>query len=138
MKQRALTWSIFGAIVVNDMADGLAQLLMKKGLVQTGIDRVSWANLPHFLTHNIASGLVWFGILVYALNFFLWILILSRVELSIAMPLGSTAYVVIPILAMIFLHEKVGLGRWIGIALIMTGIYCVSTSSTSKTPAPTP
>ena len=120
MKERTLTAKVFMAIVMNDMVDALAQLLMKKGL------------------GDASGAVVGLGILVYALNFFLWILILSRVDLSIAMPVGSTTYLIIPFLSMVFLHEHVGFFRWAGVLLIMGGIYLVSKSTSSRSPVPAP
>ncbi len=131
MKKSALTLKIFLAIVLNDMGDSIAQLFMKKGLTETGITSVHLNNILEFLSRNASSGLVWLGIVIYALGFFIWIIILSRIDLSIAMPVGSTSYVAIPILALIFLNEKISALRWIGILLIVAGIHFVSKSTHS-------
>ena len=123
-----LTFKIFLLILLNDLGDSLAQFLMKKGLLQTGVEAGSWQGTIAFLAHNVSSPIIWMGIIVYALNFFLWIVILSRIDLSVAMPIGSTTYLIIPLLAMFFLKEQVTLTRWFGITLIVVGIYFVSQS----------
>ncbi len=128
MKNHQLTLKIFALIVLNDIGDTIAQLLMKKGLVQTGISSVTLSNIVEFVTRNASSGFVWLGIIFYAFNFFTWIVILYKVDLSIAMPVGSTSYIFIPIMAVIFLHEHVSLLRWAGILLIVLGIHFVSQS----------
>lgn len=128
MKASGLTLKIFLLIVLNDIGDTVAQLLMKKGLIGTGIDNVNLGNVAEFAVKNASSGLVWLGIFIFVLNFFVWIVILSRVDLSIAMPVGSTSYIFVPIAAMIFLHEDVSLIRWAGIILIALGIHFVSQS----------
>lgn len=128
MKSSGLTLKIFLLIVLNDIGDTIAQLLMKKGLNQTGIDSINFSNIAEFAARNAASPLVWLGIFVFVLNFFLWIAILSRVDLSIAMPVGSTSYIFVPIAAMIFLHENISLLRWAGIVLIVFGIHFVAQS----------
>lgn len=128
MQNSGLTLKVFLLIILNDIGDTFAQLLMKKGLVQTGIDNVNIGNSVEFAVKNAHSPLVWLGIFVFVLNFFVWIVILSRVDLSIAMPVGSTCYIFVPIVAMMFLHEHVGLLRWAGIALIILGIHFVSQS----------
>lgn len=132
MKSKSITFKIFFLIVVNDLGDSVAQLFMKKGLVQTGIDSIGFGNLAEFISRNASSSLVWLGIFVYTVNFFLWIVILSRVDLSVAMPVGSTSYLTAPFMAMIFLNEKVGLLRWAGILLIVLGIHFVSQSTRSN------
>lgn len=133
MKNSGLTLKIFLLIVLNDIGDTIAQLLMKKGLLSTGIDNVNFGNIIEFTLKNASSWLVWLGIFVFILNFFVWIIILWRVDLSIAMPVGSTSYIFVPVAAMLFLHEKVCPARWIGITLIALGIHFVSKSrKTSK------
>ena len=128
MKSSGLTLKIFLLIVLNDVGDTIAELLMKKGLIRTGIDSINFGNIVDFAVGNALSPLVWLGIFVFVLNFFIWIIILSRVDLSIAMPVGSTSYIFVPIAAMIFLNEHVGLLRWVGIILIVLGIHFVSQS----------
>jgi drug/metabolite transporter (DMT)-like permease len=123
-----LTLKIFALLVMNDLGDTLAQLLMKKGLIGTGINSVTFGNILHFCAANSQSLLLWLGIIVQLLNFFIWIVILYKIDLSIAMPAGSTSYVFIPIVAALFLHENVSLLRWAGIALIVLGIHFVSQS----------
>ena len=131
MKDNRLTLKIFSLIVLNDVVDTIAQLIMKKGLIGTGIDSVTFGNIAEFAARNAASLLVWLGVLIYALNFFIWIVVLYKVDLSIAMPVGSTSYILVPLAAMLFLHEHVDLTRWIGICCVMCGIYFVSRSKKS-------
>lgn len=129
MRRSHLTLKIFALIVLNDLGDTLAQLIMKKGLVRTGISSVTLANIADFAARNASSFLVWLGVLVYILNFFIWIVILYKIDLSVAMPVGSFCYIFVPITAMFFLHENVGFLRWAGIVLIVLGIHFVSQST---------
>jgi len=128
MKKSHLTFKIFALIVLNDVIDTIAQLLMKRGLVDTGISSVNLGNIIEFTVRNASSVMVWLGVLIYVLNFFVWIVILYRVDLSVAMPVGSTSYIFVPIAAIIFLHEHVSPIRWLGIACIVLGIHFVSQS----------
>jgi len=109
--RKAFSWGVFFMIILSGAINGVAQVLMKKGLLVG------------------SSELVWAGIILYTSDFFLWMLILSRLDLVIAIVLASTSYLVLPILSIYFLHEKVSLIRWVGIALIMLGVYFVSRSS---------
>jgi drug/metabolite transporter (DMT)-like permease len=130
----SLTFKIFALLVLNDLGDTLAQLLMKKGLLQTGISSVTFGNILEFCARNSSSLILWLGIIVQALNFFIWIVILYKVDLSIAMPAGSTSYIFIPLAASVFLHEHVSLLRWAGIILIALGIHFVSQSKKPEVP----
>ena len=132
MKNSGLTLKIFLLIILNDVGDTAAQLFMKKGLVHTDIESVGFGNIAEFASKGAASPLVWLGLFIFVLNFFVWIVILSRVDLSIAMPVGSTSYIFVPIVAMVFLGEHVSPVRWLGIAFIILGIHFVSQSARSK------
>jgi len=135
MSRTALTLKVFALIVLNDVGDTIANLFMKKGLAETGIASVGLGNLAEFVVRNSSSPLLWLGILIYALNFFVWIVILYKVDLSIAMPVGSTSYIFVPIVAAVFLHERVSLLRWVAIFLIILGIHFVSQSKKGATDA---
>jgi drug/metabolite transporter (DMT)-like permease len=128
MRKSHLTFKIFALIVLNDVIDTIAQLIMKRGLVDTGISSVNLDNIIEFAVRNTSSVMVWLGVIIYMLNFFVWIIILYRMDLSIAMPVGSTSYIFVPIAAVIFLHEHVSPIRWLGIACIVLGIHFVSQS----------
>ena len=128
MKDSHLTLKIFFLIVLNDLVDTAAQVFMKKGLVQTGIDSVNLGNIAQFAALSASSAFLWLGIFIFALNFFVWIVILYKVPLSIAMPVGSFCYIFVPVCAMLFLHEDISLVRWAGIICIILGIHFVAQS----------
>ncbi len=107
-------------LVINDLLDTTAQLLMKKGVHHL-------FNLAH---HDFY--LFWIGVAIYLSNFFLWMYILSKTDLSIALPLASIGYILIPFAAIIFLHEVVPAMRWLGLVFIVLGIFYVSKSKPSR------
>ncbi len=130
-KAGGLTLKIFAMIFLNDVIDATAQILMKKGIV--GGHAVSWSlhALIAFVGQNAASPLVLVGVLLYAFNFFLWIVILSKIDLSLAVPLGSTTYALIPLASVIFLHEKISAMGIVGILCVILGILILSKSESS-------
>jgi len=123
---------MFLLIVLTDIGESIAQLFMKTGLNQTGMDSVTFANLQMFFQANVSNAYIWLGIFVYIINFFLWITILTRIDLSIAFPVGSTSYIFVPVLSLFFLNETINPARWAGIALIVAGIHFVSMSARLK------
>ena len=128
MKHNPLTLKLFFLIVSTDVLDSVAQLFMKKGLVATGIESVTLSNALDFIIQNASSPMIWVGLLLYTLTFFIWIVVLCQVDLSVALPLGSTSYIMIPLIAIIFLKESVSPLRWVGIILVIMGIHFVSKS----------
>ena len=106
--------------MANDLLDTIAQIFIKKGI-------------PHlFDFSNPLFFLFLAGLVIYLSNFFLWMYILSRVDLSVAVPLASISYILIPFAAIFFLHEFVSPLRWLGLACIILGIYFISQSKPSS------
>lgn len=135
MHKNQVTWKVFLLILLNDGVNTVAQLLMKKGLAVPAKNLGSLHSLADFICANSSSLMMWAGIVIYALSFFIWIAVLSRIDLSVAMPMASTDYVMIPLFAMLFLKEQVSLLRWTGILAIVLGIYIVSRSGRQTAPA---
>lgn len=127
-KTGGITLRIFLAVFLNDAIDALAQVLMKKGIVGGAVTSWNFHDLIFFVTQNAVSPLVIAGIILYALNFFLWIIILTKIDLSLAVPLGSTTYALIPFSAVVFLHEKISMMGIAGILCVILGILVLSKS----------
>lgn len=127
-KNNDLTLKILLLIFMNDIGDSIAQLFLKKGFLAGGVSAVNFSNAGDFISRNAQCPWVWLGLFIYVMNFFIWIIVLYRVDLSVAMPIGSTSYILIPFLSVFFLHEDVSALRWIGTFLVAAGIYFVMQS----------
>ena len=66
------------------------------------------------------------GILLYGLEIFLWTLVLHRLDLSIAFPMGSLCFVGVALLSMLFLGELVDRVRWLGVFCILSGAVLIA------------
>jgi drug/metabolite transporter (DMT)-like permease len=132
MKNNNISLKILFLIVLNDVGDSIAQLFLKKGFIGGGMSSVHLSNIGEFVSRNISSPWVWLGLFIYVMNFFIWIIVLYRVDLSVAMPVGSTSYIIIPVLAVLFLGEHVSLLRWAGTIMIAVGIYFALKSPSAK------
>jgi len=128
MRRHKLTIKVFLAIVMTDVVESVAEIFMKNGLNGMGIVSVNFNNFSECFLRGASSPFIWAGISLYVINFFIWIAVLTRVQLSVAFPVGSTSYVFVAILAAVFLREAVTPLRWLGIALIILGIHFVSKS----------
>ncbi|MFZ5462910.1 MAG: SMR family transporter, partial [Pseudomonadota bacterium] len=67
------------------------------------------------------------GIACYAVSLVLWIVALSRVEVSVAYPMASVGYVVTAA-AWLLPGENVNAMRLAGIAIIIVGVFVVAKS----------
>jgi len=77
----------------------------------------------------IKDPLIWAGLVLFGFATLLWFVVLSNLNLSVAYPLQSISYVIGIIAAIIIFKEKVILVQWIGLALILMGVYLVSRTS---------
>jgi uncharacterized membrane protein len=66
------------------------------------------------------------GVALQALFFFMYLTLLTRADVSQILPLTALDYIVVAVLAQIFLAEPVTGARWLGIGLIVAGVALVS------------
>ena len=64
----------------------------------------------------------------YAVSLVVWIMALSRVEVSVAYPMLSIGFALNALLAWWLLGENVTLARMLGIAVIIVGVWLVARS----------
>ena len=106
----------------------LAQLLLKAGTNAVGPFAFSGENVWPIGWQLATQPLILGGILSYALSLIVWILALSRVEVSVAYPMVSIGYVLTAIVAWQLLGESVSTMRFAGIGVIVVGVVMVARS----------
>lgn len=102
------------------------ELLFKTGAIT--IKNSDLSTVQHMASALLAilkNPVIIIGFACYAIASVLWIIILSRLDLSYAYPLYALMYAFVPIAAMFFLGEQVPVGRWAGIVLIVAGVVTV-------------
>jgi len=116
----------FALILTGVMLNACAQLLLKAGVNAIGHFEFSTANmLPVGI--KLATQLpIIGGLACYAISVIVWILALSRVDVSIAYPMISLGYIVNALAAWYFFGEIISLQRMAGIGIILIGVYVVA------------
>lgn len=112
--------------IVSILLAVMGQMLMKKGMLDFGtfpVSQMLFKIIPMFL-----NPWVFFGFACFGLSSLFWLVVLSRMELSLVYPMVSVAYVLVAILSLIFFKENVTLVRWLGIAVIIVGVCLISCS----------
>lgn len=112
-----------GLIVLNVIFAVSGQLAIKAGMKQVGV--IDGSNLLPMLLRSFLNPLVVLGLAAYIGASVLWILVLSRVELSYAYPLLSLGYIAILILGVTVLKESVSFARVAGTFLIIAGVVLI-------------
>ena len=105
-----------------------AHLLLKAGATAIGpfqfaVESVLPVGLKFAFDPHIAAGLV-----CHAVSLVVWVLALSRVEVSIAYPMLSIGYGLNAVAAWYLFGEAVGVMRLTGIGIIFIGVYFVARS----------
>jgi len=77
--------------------------------------------------------LLWAGLFLFGISALFWLVVLSRVRLSVAYPVVGISYIVIVLFARFRLHEHVPPLRWLGVVVIATGIAIIGLSFRTKT-----
>ena len=124
-----MTLTTFAFIISGVLLNAVAQLLLKAGTNAIGgaihLTMSNW--FETFI--KVASQLpILGGLACYALSLVVWIMGLSRTDVSIAYPMLSLGYVVATAGAWLFLGEAVSPQRLLAIAVIMIGVALLARS----------
>ncbi len=123
--QRA--WNIFInpwlQIAINAVVVTISELFLKTGAKNTA----HLSQHPGFggLT-GLASIYTWLGIICVIVSLIGWLYVLRHIPLSIAFPLSNAPHVLVPLSSWIFLGEGISPTRWIGIVLVLIGLFVVA------------
>lgn len=104
----------------------LGQLVMKHGMNTVG--KIGAAQVVQKLAGAFLNPYVLGGLALYGLSALVWMIILSRVNLSFAYPMVSLGYVFVVISSRYLFHESVSPLRLIGTLVICFGVFLISRS----------
>jgi multidrug transporter EmrE-like cation transporter len=123
MNFSSLFWLLLGVAL-----NAGAQLGLKAATRATGPIEGNVNTLLKSATTLAAVPAFWLALCAYGLSLIVWIIGLSRVPVSQAYPLLSLGYVVTAVLALTLLGEQVSALRWVGIVVIIAGVWLVARS----------
>lgn len=115
-----------GLVFISVLIAIFGQIFMKTGMREVGF--ISLSNLAGKFWVMIFNPWVILGLFFYALSAVLWLIILSRKDLSYVYPLISFGYVLVLFLSVLIFKEQVGFWRWAGALVIILGIILISRS----------
>ena len=118
----------FSLLMTGVLLNASAQLLLTAGTKAVGTFEYSSANIIPIGWKLATEPHIIGGLGCYVISVVVWIMALSRVEVSIAYPLLSVGYVVNAIAAYYLFGEAVTPMRLTGIAVIIIGVWIVARS----------
>ncbi len=121
---------IFLLIIISVTFSALAQIVLKFGMTSEKIQHVldnKLNRLEVFLT-IIGNTHVIGGLAIYGIGALLWLLVLSRLDVSQAYPFVGMGFILTMLFAFIFLGEPMKAARILGTLLVTAGVILISRS----------
>ncbi len=123
-----MTATAFALVLTGVLLNAAAQLLLKAGTNSIGHFDFTLANALPIGMQVAREPHILGGLSCYVVSVVVWILALSRVEVSIAYPMLSLGYVVNAVAAWYLFGETLNAMRLGGIAVIIVGVVLVARS----------
>ncbi|MFL9454922.1 MULTISPECIES: EamA family transporter [Nostocales] len=118
-----MNWQEFCLLLMSVLVSVAGQFFLKLGAVKLG--KVNSANtVSHILSIATTPELI-AGLACYGLGALAYILLLTRVNLSVAGPSASLVYVFSVLLGYFIFKESIPLVRLVGLGLIVSGVILV-------------
>ena len=111
------------ALLLVALTLGAGQLLFKLAAERLVIGQGAAALVLSFISRPMLGALT-----LYALATVLWVYLLHGLELSRAYPFIAVAFALVPLLAWLLLGESLGVRYWVGLGVMLAGLYIISTS----------
>ena len=112
----------FGLIILGVTLNTVAQLCLKQGMTAIGTVSIELAGLFDLVFKAATSPFILLGLACYVASFAVWLVVLSRVEVSMAYPMLSVGYIVTAVFGYYFWGESLGMYKILGIFLICAGV----------------
>jgi multidrug transporter EmrE-like cation transporter len=116
----------FLLILIGVLLNATAQLLLKAGTNSIGHFAFTADNILPIGWRLATQPYIFGGLSCYVVSVVIWIMALSRVDVSVAYPMLSIGYVVNAIAAWFLFGESITLAKLAGIGIIILGVFIVS------------
>jgi drug/metabolite transporter (DMT)-like permease len=119
----AFLYAAIGSLLIT-----LGQVLWKIAIDKNG----GLINCNYTIAQNIlnifGSPYMLLGLLIYALATLFWMYLLGKYEYSYIYPMFSLTYVFSFVFAIFLFDENINLQKWLGVIVIIIGIFIISKS----------
>ena len=113
-------------IVISVLLNAFAQLFIRKGMLLIGSLTLNIQNIVSLCFKVLTNIFLLCGMTCYAISILLWMVVLSRVNVSVAYPLLSIGYIVTAIMAYFLFGETLTLQKVAGIIVICIGVWLLT------------
>ena len=121
--------SVFALVLVSVLMSSAAQIILKLGMTSPSVSESlaaggRWQSLFVVATNAWVIG----GLALYFLSAVVWLLVLARIDVSIAYPLVGIGFIVTMLLAWLIRSEPVTVTKLLGTVFIASGVYLLARS----------
>ena len=113
-------------ILTGVLLNAAAQIVLKQGMRSIGTFAFTLENLIPIGLRVALNPFVLLGIGFYGISVVVWLMVLSRVDVSYAYPMLSIGYIVAALAGKILFGEPVDFIRWAGIVTICIGVWLIT------------
>ena len=122
-------FQVLGFILISVFLNAIGQLVFKAAMNSLGPLEIS---LDMFLRMAL-NPLLLLGMVIYAGSTFLWLISLSKADLSFAYPFLSLTYFVVLLGGAVLFAEQITATRVIGFVVVVVGLLIVARSERKRT-----
>jgi drug/metabolite transporter (DMT)-like permease len=122
----------FSLLIVSVIFAIAGQFTLKSAMERIGRIGTAQVSQPlETVTRALAEPRLWVGLTLFGVSALFWLVVLSRVPLSVAYPIVGLSYVIVVALSRYMLHEHIPTLRWVGAVVVAIGIAIIGVSSKS-------
>lgn len=114
----------FGLLLLSIIASVLGQFFLKAGALKLG--KVTMNNLVNHVLSIASTPELLIGVVCYGLGALVYILLLTRVKLSVAAPSAALMYVFSVLIGYFAFQESITVNRIVGLGFIICGVILVA------------
>ena len=122
-----LTMPVFLMILFSVSCSAFAQILLKHGMAQPGMQQVladgNWWNIAQSITTNVS---IWGGLFLYGLSAVIWLFVLARLDVSVAYTFVALGFLITMTLGCLIFGEALTIRKVLGTLTVAIGIYLVA------------
>lgn len=108
--------------------NAFAQLFIRKGMLKIGSVSLAFDQLFNMVLAVFTNIYLLAGMFSYGISIILWMVVLSKVNVSLAYPFLSIGYIITTVLAYLFFNEPITFQKVVGIIIICIGVFILTQS----------
>ena len=127
-----MTIKILIFIISSVSLSAFAQIALKLGMSNKHIQNalLTSENLFEKLIIVFTNPYVLSGVVMYVFSMILWLVVLAKIDVSVAYPFVGIGFIITMLLGFLLLNEQLSVIRIMGTILVVCGVLMVSTTQT--------